>query len=196
MRNLPPIYNDLIEAEALTNAATNEVNLVELAKARIENEQFIMSSSERFIRQREKGFDIRADPVTETLDFRKQRLITRQSTRLPLTQRKVNEIVHSIVGDDYDEHLDVEACKVLFEVDATEASVSRELDEVLDRVIPLNMELTIARRVKSRLYVPAAVCAGREVTLHPMPIEDIHIEKTMHVSSFTQVNREITINPL
>lgn len=196
MRNLPPIYNDIVEAEALTTTATNEVELLEVAKKRVENEQFIITSSEPFIRMREKGFDIRADPSTETLDFRKQRLITRQTTRLPLTQRKVNEIVRSIVGDDYDEHLDIESCKVLFEVDATEISVSRELDEVLDRVIPLNMELTIARRVKSRLYMPAAVCAGREVTLHPMPIEDIYIEKTMHVSSFTQVNREITINPL
>lgn len=196
MRNLPPIYNNIVEAEALTATATNEVELLEVAKKRVENEQFIMTSSERFIRMREKGFDIRADPSTESLEFRKQRLITRQSTRLPLTQRKVNEIVRSIVGDDYDEYLDVEACKVLFAVDATEASVSREVDEVLDRVIPLNMELSIARRVKAKMYVPAAVCVGREITIHPMPLEDIHLGHRLTVSGYTRSAREITINSL
>lgn len=196
MRNLPSIYDEIVEVEALTETTTNEVELIEVAKRRVEDEQFIMTSSEPFIRMREKGFDIRADPSTETLDFRKQRLITRQSTRLPLTQRKVNEIVRSIVGINYDEYLDIEGCKVLFAVDATEASVSRELDETLERIIPLNMELSVARRVKSKVYVPAAIFAGREITIHPMPIEDIHVNKTFNISAFTQVNREITINPL
>lgn len=195
MRNLPSIYDGIIEVEALTASATNEVELLEVAKKRVENEQFIMTSSEPFIRMREKGFDIRADPSTETLDFRKQRLITRQSTRLPLTQRKVNEIVRSIVGNDYDEHLDVEACTVLFEVDATDVSVSRELDEVLERIIPLNMGLSIARRVMGKLHLPAVVCAGREITIHPMTMDDIHLQTQLNLGIYTRSAREITIQP-
>lgn len=197
MRNLPPIYDELLEAQALTETATNEVELLDVAKKRVQNEQFIMTSSEPFIRKRELGYDIRSDPTTETMDFRRKRLIARQSARLPITQRKVNEIVKGLVGtDNFEERLNVEACETLFIFDATEEAVSREVDLTLDRIIPLNMKLSIARRVKKKFYVPAALCIGAEVTLHPMPIGNISISNKTSSSGYTQVTREITINPL
>ena len=196
MRNLPSIYNEVIEAEALTATATNEVELLEVAKQRVENEQFIMTSSEPFIRLREKDYDIRADPKTETLEFRKQRLVIRQSSQLPLTQRKVNEILSTLVDNGYEERLNVEECKVQFIFDATDVSVSKEIDYTLERIIPLNMELSIVRRVKNKVHVPTCVTAGREVTIHPMPLDIIGINKQMTAASFAQTTKFITINPM
>ena len=196
MRNLPALYNDIVEAEALTATATNEIEMLEVAMKRVENEQFIDTSSEQFIRIREKGWDIRADPTTETLDFRRQRIITRQSTRLPITQRKVNEILQTLVGNRYEERLNVPECKVQFVFDATNTSVNREIDYTLERMIPLNMKLSIARRVTAKLYMPSCVAAGREITIHPMQINDIRVEKPLIAASFAQVTKIITINPL
>lgn len=196
MRNLPALYNDIVEAEALTATATNEIEMLEVAMKRVENEQFIDTSSEQFIRIREKGWDIRADPTTETLDFRRQRIITRQSTRLPITQRKVNEILQTLVGNRYEERLNEVECKVQFVFDATDASINREIDYTLERLIPLNMELSIARRVTTKLYTPSCVAVGREITIHPMQINDIRVDKPLIAASFAQATKIITINPL
>ncbi len=196
MRNLPPIYQELIEAKALTSAVSEELDTIEVAKKQVENEQFIESSSGHFIRIREKGWDIRADSSTESLDFRKKRLVTRQSSRLPITQRRVHEILRILVDDGFEEHLNVEACETLFIFDATEASISREIDYTLDRLIPLNIKLSIARRVKTKVYVPSFINVGTEITIHPMQIEDIHEQTTVNVSGYSQITREITIRPL
>lgn len=196
MRNLPALYNDIVEAEALTATATNEIEMLEVAKKQVEDEQFIDTSSEQFIRIREKGWDIRADPSTESLEFRKQRIITRQSTRLPITQRKVNEILQTLVGNRYEERLNVPECKVQFVFDATDASINREIDYTLERLIPLNMELSIARRVTTKLHMPSCVAVGREITIHPMQINDIRVDKPLIAASFAQVTKIITINPL
>ena len=196
MKNLPPIYHELIEAQALTSAVSKELDDIEIAKKRVEDEQFIETSSEKFIRQREKSWDIRADPTTESLEFRKLRLIARQTARLPITQRRVHEVLKTLVGDGFEEHLDVEKCEVLFVFDASEQSVSREIDYTLDRLIPLNMKLSIARRVKTEVYVPAFMSIGTEITLHPMQIDDIKPQTKVHVGAYAQITKEVTIHPM
>ncbi|MEK3935918.1 putative phage tail protein [Sporosarcina sp. FSL W7-1349] len=196
MRNLPPIYHELIEAKALTESVSNELEMIEVAKKRVENEQFIETSSERFIRIREQGYDIRADPSTETLDFRRRRLIARQSSRMPITQRRVHEILRTLVSGGFEEHLDVEKCETLFVFDATEQSISREIDYTLERLIPLNMKLSIARRVKTKVYVPAYMNVGTEITIHPMQIGDIRDQVNLNVAAYAQITREVTINPI
>lgn len=197
MRNLPPIYDEIKEMEELSETVAIELDALDKAREQVENEQFIMTSSEKFIRIREKGWDIRADPTTESLDFRRQRIITRQSTRLPITQRKVHEILDVLVGQgNYEEHLNVEKCEAMFIFDATDAAVSSEIDYTLERIIPLNIDLSIVRRLKDKMYLPSFISAGTEITLYPMNISDIEQSTQANSMTFMKVGNVITLEPL
>lgn len=196
-RNLPPIYDGIKETDELSETVAIELDALDIAKEQIENEQFIETSSEKFIRIREKGWDIRADPSKESLDFRRKRIITRQTTHLPLTQRRVHEILNVLVGkENYEERLNVEECEATFIFDATDAAVSNEIDFTLERIIPLNIALSIVRRIKTKEYLPTYVSSGSEITLYPMSIGDIEQNAVSTRPTFIKTANEITLNPL
>lgn len=197
MRNLPSIYDEIKEMEELSSSVAVELDDLDKAREQVENEQFIMTSSEKFIRMREKGYDIRADPTKESLDFRRHRIIIRQSTRLPITQRKVHEILSILVGhSNFEEHLNVADCETTFIFDATDGAMNREIDFTLDRIIPLNMDLKVARRTQSKFYVPSYLSSGAEITLYPMNIEEVKHDASVRGLVGIKTARSITINPL
>lgn len=197
MNNLPPIYDGIKEMEKLSSTVATEMDALEAAKKRVEDEQFIMTASEKAIRTRERAYNIRADATTESLDFRRRRLIVRQSTRLPMTQRKVHEIINELAGEgNWEERLSVEACEALFIFDASSNSVDKEIDYTLDRIIPLNIALKIARRLTAKLHVPSFMKSGSEITLHPMNIEDIKQQTTSNNLTAMKTAAKITLTPM
>lgn len=197
MQNLPPIYAGIKEMEELSSTVATEWDALENARKKVEDEQFIMTASEKTIRARERSYNIRADQATESLDFRRRRLIVRQSTRLPITQRKVREIINELVGEgNWEEQLSVEDCEALFIFDASNASVDKEIDYTLDRIIPMNIALKIARRLTTKLYVPSFLMSGSEITLHPMNIDDIEQRTSSNHLVGVKTAAKITITPM
>lgn len=196
-RNLPDIYDGIKETDELTKTVAVELDELDNARKRVDVEQFIMTASEKFIRMRERGYDIRADPTAESLDFRRRRIIARQSTRLPITQRKVHEILTELVGhSNFEEYLDVENCTATFTFEATDNMLNREIDLTLDRIIPLNMGLKVARRLLTKLYLPSYVATGSEITLHPINIGNIETETRSNNLVGVKTASTITITPL
>lgn len=55
-------------------------------------------ASEQAVKRREKMLGIQADPTTETLDFRRKRLINRYSTKPPFTVRYLQQRLDFLVG--------------------------------------------------------------------------------------------------
>ena len=196
-RNLPDIYDGIKETDELTETTAIELDELDVSRKRVEIEQFIMTASEKFIRMRERGYDIRADPTIESLDFRRRRIIARQSTRLPITQRKVNEILTELIGhSNYEEYIDIENCIATFTFEAADTMVSQEVESTLERIIPLNMGLKVARRVMTKLYVPSYLATGSEITLHPMNTGDIEIQTRSNSLVGIKIASTITITPL
>lgn len=196
-RNLPDIYDGIKETDELTETVAVELDNLDVARKQVEIEQFIMTASEKFIRMRERGYDIRADPSTESLDFRRRRLIVRQSTRLPITQRKVHEILTELVGhSNFEEYLDVENCTATFIFEATDAAMNREIDFTLDRIIPLNIGLKVAWRMRNKLFLPSYLASGSEITLHPMNIRNIETQTKSNNLVGVKTASTITITPL
>ncbi|MEK4425856.1 putative phage tail protein [Solibacillus sp. FSL K6-1523] len=194
-RNLPPIYKELLEMEELTDTVAIELDELDSARAKAQVEQFIMTATEKYIRMRERGYDIRADPSVESLDFRRRRIIARQSTRLPITQRKVREILVELVGhNNFEEHLDIEKCTATYTFEAADTMVTREIDLTLERIIPLNIGLKVARRVRSYLFVPSYIASGSEITLHPMSIGNI--EQHVQTNNLAGIKTASTITVL
>lgn len=95
---LPDIFHDVVDFVELTETGTQEVISAEQAVVTLFNDQFVTGASEQAIRRQEKLLGIQADPTTETLEFRRKRLINRYSTKPPFTKRYLQQRLDYLVG--------------------------------------------------------------------------------------------------
>lgn len=94
---LPWLYKDVVEMDALMDTEDSLFSKLMDEYIRGQDNQYILTADEYGIRIFEDIINIVPDPSTETLDFRRQRLISRFRTQPPFTfrwlQGKLNEII-------------------------------------------------------------------------------------------------------
>lgn len=94
---LPWLYKDIVEMNALMDTEDSLFSKLMDEYIRGRDNQYILTADEYGIRIFEDIINIVPDPSTETLDFRRQRLINRFRTQPPFTfrwlQGKLNEII-------------------------------------------------------------------------------------------------------
>lgn len=98
MHYLPELYRDIKEVIELTDAERAELDVLERSVDQVLESYFVTTAQEWAIRRREDMLDIHADPASETLDFRRNRLINRYSTRVPFTVRYLQQHLDNLVG--------------------------------------------------------------------------------------------------
>ena len=94
----PSVYNGVLEISALSE--TDDV-LLDRALAKLERaqlNQFILTADEETISVYEKMFSILANPTTETLQFRRERILNRMSLQPPFTMRWLQNKLDGIIG--------------------------------------------------------------------------------------------------
>lgn len=137
---LPDIYHDVIDFVELTETETLEVISVETAVQRLLNDKFVDTASESSIRRREKILGIQADPSTETLDFRRKRLINRYSTKPPFTVRYLQRQLDNLVGAGLTiVSVDVQNFTLTVTANINDASVFKEVEHTVKVVKPANI---------------------------------------------------------
>lgn len=82
----------------LTDTEAQEIISAEQAVSTLFADQYVTEASEQAVKRREKMLGIQADPTTETLDFRRKRLINRYSTKPPFTVRYLQQRLDFLVG--------------------------------------------------------------------------------------------------
>ena len=95
---LPSVYNGVLEISVLSE--TDDV-LLDQALAKLERtqlNQFILTADEETISVYEKMFSILANPTTETLQFRRERILNRMSLQPPFTMRWLQNKLDEIIG--------------------------------------------------------------------------------------------------
>lgn len=94
----PSVYDGVREIAVL--AETDDV-LLDQALARLEQaqlNQFILTADEETIEVYEKMFSILANPSTESLEFRRERILNRMSLQPPFTMRWLQNKLDEIIG--------------------------------------------------------------------------------------------------
>lgn len=94
----PSVYNGVLEISVLSE--TDDV-LLDQALAKLERtqlNQFILTADEETISVYEKMFSILANPTTETLQFRRERILNRMSLQPPFTMRWLQNKLDEIIG--------------------------------------------------------------------------------------------------
>lgn len=94
----PSVYDGVLETSVL--AETDDV-LLDQALAQLEQaqlNQFILTADEETIEVYEKMFSILANPSTESLEFRRERILNRMSLQPPFTMRWLQNKLDEIIG--------------------------------------------------------------------------------------------------
>lgn len=94
----PSVYDGVLEISVLSE--TDDV-LLDQALAKLERtqlNQFILTADEETISVYEKMFSIMANPTTETLQFRRERILNRMSLQPPFTMRWLQNKLDGIIG--------------------------------------------------------------------------------------------------
>lgn len=128
---------DFVELAAMEDA---ELQLIVDAIAQLLDDQFVLTSSLSAIKRREKMLNIQADPSTETLDFRRKRIINRYSTKPPFTIRYLQERLDYLVGAGRAAvNIDVQNFILTITAAIDEAAIFREVEWTIKTTIPANI---------------------------------------------------------
>ena len=136
----PEYYDTLLDFLKLAETEDVEIQSLEAAVNQLLNDQFVLTSGYEAIKRREKMLNIQADPTTETLDFRKKRIINRYSTKPPFTIRYIQDRLDFLVGEGKAlANVDVQNFILWVETAIEDAALFRELEYTVKATKPANL---------------------------------------------------------
>lgn len=142
---VPNLYKNNIEMNNIIY--TEEVELEENLKTAIDNkfkDTFASTATEQGIIQFENIFNIKPNTTTETLQFRKERIMTRLISSIPYTEKFLINKLNSILGEgNWSYTIDYKNYKLIIYSLIPGNSWYAELITFLDSTIPCNINWQI-----------------------------------------------------
>lgn len=136
----PSVYNGVLEISVLSE--TDDV-LLDQALAKLERaqlNQFILTADEETISVYEKMFSILANPTTETLQFRRERILNRMSLQPPFTMRWLQNKLNEIIGvGKWNAYVDYANRTLYIESFVVNQQWFNELRITINRIKPCNL---------------------------------------------------------
>lgn len=138
--HLPDFYGEIEDFVELDDTETAELDLVQGAVDQLFNDQFVDTSGLQAIKRREQMLGIQADPTSETLDFRRRRILNRYQTKPPFTIRYLQQQLDMLVGPGMTiVSRDVAKRVLTVTANIDNASVFREVLHTIETIKPANM---------------------------------------------------------
>ena len=136
----PSVYNGVLEISVLseTDDVLLDQSLAKLERAQLN--QFILTADEETISVYEKMFSILANPTTETLQFRRERILNRMSLQPPFTMRWLQNKLDEIIGvGKWDAYVDYANRTLYVESFVVNQQWFNELRITINRIKPCNL---------------------------------------------------------
>lgn len=193
----PSVYNGVLEISVLSE--TDDV-LLDQALAKLERaqlNQFILTADEETISVYEKMFSILANPTTETLQFRRERVLNRMSLQPPFTMRWLQNKLDEIIGvGKWDAYVDYANRTLYIESFVVDQQWFNELRITINRIKPCNLVFvnkplimadvvaneTIVSATKHYAYILGQWQLGQE------PFATTHSEEVIKLPSVNSIN--------
>ena len=193
----PSVYNGVLEISVLSE--TDDV-LLDRALAKLERaqlNQFILTADEETISVYEKMFSILANPTTETLQFRRERVLNRMSLQPPFTMRWLQNKLDGIIGvGKWNAYVDYANRTLYIESFVVNQQWFNELRITINRIKPCNLVFvnkplimadvvaneTIVSATKHYAYILGQWQLGQE------PFATTHSEEVIKLPSVNSIN--------
>lgn len=182
----PIIYKDVLETDQLVNTENIMFNELDTLTTEAEDNQFILTSNARGLQIYEKMLNIIANPESDSIQFRRERVINRLSTAPPFTIKELRNKLDQLLGEN-NYIIDLVHREYKFNLTSYIGEYGK-LDEMLRTLfvmIPVNLEkhilnLLIEEKVTS-LYRSQVLDLSMEYTL----------SSDINLSYNTQANEKI-----
>ncbi|SYX84598.1 putative phage tail protein [Paenibacillus alvei] len=139
-KHWPSFLLGIIDFQKLADTEEPEIKDAEAAIERLLDDQFVMTSSIEGIRRRETMLGIQADPATETIEFRRQRILNRYQMKPPFSIRFLQQQLDMLVGHGMTiVSQDVEKHLLTVTANIDKASVFKEVLHTIETIKPANM---------------------------------------------------------
>lgn len=147
---LPEFYREIHDFVELVEAEASELEQVRAEAELLLSNQFVTTADETSIRRRELQIGIRADTSTETLEFRKRRLINRYSTKPPFTIHYLQQRLDALVGAGRAVvSIDVQNFLLTVTVNIPSTPYFREIEYTINTVKPANLSYNQATEINT-----------------------------------------------
>lgn len=139
-RHWPAKLLEIRDFREIANTEAGELEQAQRAVDKLLADQFIETACKETILRRERELGIQYDPETETLEFRRNRLINRYSTKPPFTLRFLQQQLDDLVGRGRTNvTVDVQNFILTVEAAITDANVFKEVEHTVNVIKPANL---------------------------------------------------------
>ena len=138
-----PILRQLKEFKEIAKAETPELKYIVSQLECVLNNMFIETSDEYGVGRLEKIAGISPNK-TDTLEERKFNLIAKYNENLPYTVKKLHELLAVLCGEKgYHLEINHNEFKLTVKIELTSKKSKTSVEELLERVVPVNMILSV-----------------------------------------------------
>lgn len=181
---LPPWYREVLDYAEICRVEEEEFTRLAAAVRAVRDNAFFQTMDAGACADWEAIFSIIADPTTETLEFRRARLISRISTRPPFTQRFLERKLDELIGaGKWTVLVDYPNYALYIELVADEQSYINEATYLVCRIKPAHIGLTVARRLESTGKLTYGAVTESAATMDVWPLVPRAIEATAELAT-------------
>ena len=159
---LPPWYREVLDYQAICQAEQPVFQDIKMQMQAVLDNFFPQTMDVSAVEQWEDTLHILADPDSETLDFRRQRIINRISTKPPFTLQFLYNKLDELVGKGmWSVSIDYPGYTIYIERTARSMNYTLELEWTINHIKPAHMAYV------SRPYIDAVVAVAERVSYIP-----------------------------
>lgn len=138
---LPESYQDIQEFNVIMNSENLEFDEMHAVIEQVFSNQFVLTSDDKGLRYYEQILKISADPVNESIEFRRQRVLNRLTLILPFTLPYLRNKLNSMFGiGNWKAWIVPNLYQLFIEMPASSEYWYYELKRLVTATKPCNME--------------------------------------------------------
>lgn len=156
---LPDVYDNIVEIEAEQDALSIEIDKLDATYEQAMMDQFVQYASEKALVYYENIFSIVSDPSTETLEFRRERILTRMKILTPpYTHWFLRAILDTVFGKNkYDLQINENEFTIVLESSSSDSLWYHEVQVSITQIKPCNMIFIQRPRVVNKLLANESI---------------------------------------
>lgn len=140
---VPHIYKDVTEMDAIIDAEQEQLSYAQAQASQAFANTFVLTANYEGIEMFELMIGIIADPTTESLEFRRQRVLNRITLSPPFTFRFLKKRLDDIIGKDaWNAYVDFNNYTLYVESSALNQNWYQELEFTINQIKPCNIIFT------------------------------------------------------
>ena len=140
---VPHIYKDVTEMDAIIDAEQRQLSFAQTEASQAFANTFVLTANYEGIEMFEMMLGIISDPTTESMEFRRQRVLNRITLSPPFTFRFLKRRLDDIIGKGaWNAHVDFNNYTLYIESSALNQNWYQELEFTINQIKPCNIIFT------------------------------------------------------